>query len=131
MMTSPTTASSQLSFAGIGAGTTSAAENPVFADVMRQAAGGARPEEVRTAAEDLVANAFIAPVLRQMRETSDAAPPFQQTPAEKQFGQLLDAETARQIVRKSDLPLVDRLAKTFEALGARTAALRDTQEPAV
>ncbi len=98
-----------------------------FADIMRRARGGASADEVRTAAEDLVANAFIAPVLRQMRETSDAAPPFQQTPAEKQFGQMLDAETARQIVRKSDLPLVDRLAQTFDALRTRSAGLREAE----
>lgn len=90
-----------------------------FADVMRRARGGATEEDVREAAEDLVANAFLAPVLRQIRESSDAAPPFQPTPAEKQFGQLLDIETARQIVRKSELPIVERLTETFERLRAR------------
>lgn len=87
-----------------------------FADVMRTAQHSASQDDVRQAAEDLVANAFIAPILRQVRETSDAAPPFQQTPAEKQFGQMLDAETARQIVHKSRLPIVDRLINTFERL---------------
>lgn len=103
--------------------TADARNDVAFADVMRKAQGGASDADVREAAEDLVANAFIAPVLRQLRETSDAAPPFQQTPAEKQFGQMLDAETARQIVRKSDLPLVDRLAETFEQLRARSTGL--------
>ncbi len=96
-----------------------------FADVMRKARGGASEAEVRQAAEDLVANAFLAPVLRQIRETSDAAPPFQPTPAEKQFGQMLDLETARQIVRKSELPIVQRLTETFEALRARSGGLGD------
>lgn len=100
-----------------------ARSEPAFADVMRRARGAAGTDEVREAAEDLVANAFIAPVLRQIRETSDAAPPFQPTPAEKQFGQMLDAETARQIVRKSRLPLVDRLTETFERLHARRSSL--------
>lgn len=98
-----------------------------FADVMRKAQGGTSEADVREAAEDLVANAFIAPVLRQIRETSDAAPPFQPTPAEKQFGQMLDAETARQIVRKSRLPLVDRLTDTFEQLRARSGEPRNSE----
>lgn len=95
---------------------------------MRQARGVASRDDVRQAAEDLVANAFIAPVLRQMRETSDAAPPFQQTPAEKQFGQMLDIETARQIVRKADLPIVHRLSETFEQYRSRAPELRDDSE---
>ena len=110
----------------LSATTQANARNDVaFADIMRQARGAASVDDVRQAAEDLVANAFIAPVLRQMRETSDAAPPFQQTPAEKQFGQMLDIETARQIVRKSDLPIVDRLTQTFEQLQARSIDLRE------
>jgi hypothetical protein len=120
MIQAPTTLSSSALAPTIAA---DARNDVAFADVMRQAQGGASEADVRTAAEDLVANAFIAPVLRQLRETSDAAPPFQQTPAEKQFGQMLDAETARQIVRKSNLPLVDRLADTFEQLRSRSTGL--------
>ncbi|MEL6796706.1 MAG: hypothetical protein AAFO89_07760 [Planctomycetota bacterium] len=116
----------------LAATTQADARNDVaFADIMRQARGAASVDDVRQAAEDLVANAFIAPVLRQMRETSDAAPPFQQTPSEKQFGQMLDIETARQIVRKSDLPIVDRLTQTFEQLQARSIDLREGIEQRV
>ncbi|MEO1583008.1 MAG: hypothetical protein AAFR96_00365 [Planctomycetota bacterium] len=90
-----------------------------FAAVLgrTEAEGGER--SARGAAEDLVASAFLAPVLQQIRETSDAAPPFQPTPAEKQFGQLLDVRTAKEIVRSSDLPIVDRLAETIDRLSGR------------
>ncbi|MEM1071768.1 MAG: hypothetical protein AAGH71_02965 [Planctomycetota bacterium] len=81
-------------------------------------------DDVRASAEQLVANAFIAPILRDVRESSQAAPPFQPTPAEKQFGSMLDATTAREIVRSADLPLVDRLTETFASLNRRSEAVR-------
>lgn len=88
-----------------------------FAAVLRGASAG-RPGSTRAAAEQLVATAFIAPVLRHLREFSDAAPPFRQTQAEKQFGQLLDIRTAEQIVRKADLPIVRQITATLEARAA-------------
>jgi hypothetical protein len=93
----------------------SAAEG--FADALRRASRG-RPGQTREAAEQLVATAFIAPVLRQLREFSDAAPPFKQTQAEKQFGQLLDMRTAEQIVRRADLPIVRQITATLETRAA-------------
>lgn len=63
----------------------------------------------RRAAEDFVALAFVEPLLAQMRESNNAAPPFAPGPAEKQFGEIMDQVLSRQIVRASRFPLVDRL----------------------
>jgi len=46
-----------------------------------------------------------------MRETSNAAPPFAPTQAEKQIRALQDASVAQQIVHASRFPVVDRLAR--------------------
>ncbi|MGP1272256.1 MAG: hypothetical protein ACTS22_02885 [Phycisphaerales bacterium] len=94
---------------------------PSFDALLGTARGGSEAD-VRHSAEQLVATAFIAPILRDMREHSQAEPPFAPTPAEKQFGALLDARTAEQIVRSADLPLVDRLTTTFLELAGRRSA---------
>jgi hypothetical protein len=67
--------------------------------------------EARKAAEDFVSIAFIEPVLKKLRETSNAAPPFAPGPAEKQFRSMMDAQIARQVVRAAHFPLVDELAR--------------------
>jgi Rod binding domain-containing protein len=68
-------------------------------------------ERARDVAEQYVAIALVQPLLKQFRETSNAAPPFAPTPAEKQFRALTDADLAQQIVRAKQFPLVDRLAR--------------------
>ena len=91
-----------------------------FDDLLTAARRAGNGEaEVRQTAEQLVATAFIAPVLKQIRESSQAEPPFAPTPAEKQFGSILDTRTAEEIVRSANLPIVDRLTQTFLELGAR------------
>lgn len=70
------------------------------------------PEDrARTTAEQLVAVAFIQPLLKQLRESTHAAPPFAPTQAERQFGALTDAERAQQLTRAAHFPLVERLAR--------------------
>ncbi|MEM8756441.1 MAG: hypothetical protein AAGF47_01495 [Planctomycetota bacterium] len=118
----------QTSLLAPGVGEPADAGENAFRDLLakaRSAAGASGrasggTDEVRASAEQLVSTAFIAPILKQIRESSDAAPPFQQTPAEKQFGSMLDAKTAESIVRASNLPIVDRLTATFRELAART-----------
>lgn len=66
-------------------------------------------QEARTAAERFVANVFIEPVLKQMRESNNAAPPFGPTQADKQFGALLDRRVAEQVVRAGRFGIVDRI----------------------
>ncbi len=63
----------------------------------------------RRAAEDFVAMAFVEPLLAELREGNNAAPPFAPGPAEKQFGEIMDQVMSRQIVRASNFGLVDRL----------------------
>ena len=63
----------------------------------------------RQAAEDFVAMAFVEPLLAQLRESNNAAPPFAPGAGERQFGEIMDQVLSRQIVRASSFPLVDRL----------------------
>ena len=78
----------------------------------------------RQAAEDFVAMAFVEPLLSQLRESNDAAPPFAPGPAERQFGEIMDQVLSRQIVRGSNFPLVDRLESD---MSQRSEALRATR----
>lgn len=76
------------------------------------ARAGSSPEaRAREAAEEFVAVALVQPILAKLRDTNGAAPPFRPGPGERQFQSLADAHVARQIVRSSHFPLVDRLAR--------------------
>jgi Rod binding domain-containing protein len=68
-------------------------------------------ERARDVAEQYVSIALVQPLLKQLRETSNAASPFAPTQAEKQFRALGDADLAQRIVRAKQFPLVDRLAR--------------------
>lgn len=72
-----------------------------------------RPEhaKAREAAEKLISTTLVEPILKQLRETNNAAPPFGATPAEKQFGSLLDHRLSQDIVRSANFPIVDRVAR--------------------
>ncbi|MGD9692854.1 MAG: hypothetical protein AB7G17_05345 [Phycisphaerales bacterium] len=82
------------------------------------------PEAAREAAEDFVSIALVLPVLKQMREMNQAAPPFAPGEGEKKFGALLDAEMAARLVRSTRFGIVDAVAermgwtKTDAAAGA-------------
>lgn len=84
-----------------------------FAGVLSRSrdAGKSDQQRAREAAEDFVAVAFVQPVLKQLRETDRAAAPFNQGPAEKQFRSMMDAAMAKQMVRASNFPLVERVAE--------------------
>lgn len=77
--------------------------------IARDATPASEPGSARRAAEDFVAMAFVQPLLAQLREGNNAAPPFAPGPAEKQFGEIMDQVLSRQIVRASSFGLVDRL----------------------
>ena len=64
--------------------------------------------EARKAAEELVSLTFVQPLLAQARQNSNAAEPFHQTEGEKQFGSLMDAQIALDVVRSSRWDLVAR-----------------------
>ncbi|MDZ4755304.1 MAG: hypothetical protein SGJ11_12530 [Phycisphaerae bacterium] len=65
--------------------------------------------DARRSAEDLVATAFVMPVLAELRETNHAAAPFGPTDAEKRLGPVIDAHVAHSIVKRSRLDMVDRI----------------------
>ncbi len=70
------------------------------------------PEAIaRKTAQDFVAVAFIEPILKQMRESNNAAPPFNPGVGEKQFRGIADAQVARQIAQATRFGLVDHLAR--------------------
>ena len=68
-------------------------------------------QEARAAAEQFVAVTLVQPLLKQLRETNNAAEPFAPGEAEKQFRALHDATLAHEIVSAGHWPLVDRLAR--------------------
>lgn len=80
-----------------------------FLDLLNRSRSA--PGGPREAAQELVAITFVEPILKALRESSQAAPPFGPAPGEREFGALRDAEFARQIVRAAQFPLVDRLAR--------------------
>lgn len=85
----------------------------------------ARPGDVqsaRDAAADFVAAAFIEPLLKHLRENSQAAPPFAPGPGEKQFRGIADAQIARRVARAANFPLVDRIASDLLRGGAAAGA---------
>ncbi|MBL0870899.1 MAG: rod-binding protein [Phycisphaerales bacterium] len=100
-----------------------------FAGVLSRArdAGKSDQQRAREAAEDFVAVAFVQPVLKQLRESDRSAAPFNQGPAEKQFRSMMDAAMAKQMVRASNFPLVERVAeqtlKTARQRGGYSTAL--------
>lgn len=72
------------------------------------------PEQrARSAAEEFVAQALVFPILKLMRETNQAAAPFAPGDYEKSIGSLHDVETAARIVRASNFPLVDAVARNL------------------
>jgi len=98
---------------------------PKYTDPLRGAAtgplslptkptnNGTEPAEARAqrAAEGLVSTTFIEPILKQMRESNTAPPPFGPGQGEKQFSSLLDTKLADGIVHAANFPLVKRIAE--------------------
>lgn len=87
-----------------------------FAQAMQEAdrAGrDGRPEEIRDAAEKLVASAFIMPLLEQVRESAKENDLFYGGTGEDLFGQQMDTQLADNIVHSSRLPIVDAVYQQF------------------
>lgn len=98
----------------------------VFRSVLGRAVlGGSEQAQARRSAEELVAIALIQPVLKGLRESSDAAPPFAPGPYEKQFGMFMDAELSRRLVKAQNFPLVDRVARDLLRMGQTTEGSPD------
>lgn len=95
-----------------------AASQTSFASVLSQSQNTslqAPTDQARTAAEQFVAISLVQPILKQFRDSSQAAPPFAPTQGEKQFQSLADAQLAERLVRAQRFPLVDRLAETLRS----------------
>lgn len=87
----------------------------------RHRVGASAPDSALEGARELVAIALVQPALASLREHSQAAEPFAPTTAEKQFGAILDARRAQEIVRAKGFPLVDAVAARLGGVG-RTLA---------
>lgn len=84
-----------------------------FAGILASQRGkaGTPEQQAKQAAEDFVSVALVQPILKQLRDSNKAAPPYGPGPGEKQFRTLADAQMARNLVRSTNWPLIDRLAK--------------------
>lgn len=123
--------SSALRFAQIGdpsiARQESIENQASFASVLSRAqtrpdkANQTPEQKAREAAEQLVATALVQPVLKQLRETNNAAEPFKPNSAERSFGQMMDTQMSQRIVGSKSWALVDRVAETLMKRGAATS----------
>lgn len=89
------------------------ADQQAFASVLSRAKGETDPDpkaRARKAAEDFVAQALVEPVLKQMREMTQAAAPFAPNQAEKAFRTMLDNAMAQRVVKSGNWALVDKVA---------------------
>lgn len=98
------------SFASLDAGQTDFAGVLGRAQSRADAGHTSKEDAAKSAARELVAIAFVQPVLKQAREARAGEGPFGVTQAERQFGGMLDSMTAGNIVKSSNWGLVDRLA---------------------
>jgi len=109
------------SFAAVGVGSMQADRQREFAAILskrveRPGSELATPEDqAKDAARQLVSIALVQPLLAQLRETSQAAPPFAPTSAERQFRAMSDAQLAQDIVKAGNFPLIDVLARQMLA----------------
>jgi Rod binding domain-containing protein len=81
--------------------------------------------EARAAAEQFVAQVLVQPMLAEVRNASTEPPPFGPGPGEKQFGSLIDAQRAVDMVRGSRWSIVDRIASDIERATRRGAPRPD------
>jgi len=105
-----------------------------FADMLGRASRSTdEPPErrARRAAEQLVSAAFIQPMLAQIRDHSQAAPPFAPTQGEKQFRALTDAKLAHDIVRSARLPIVERITRDLLERARAGASVEATPDARV
>lgn len=86
--------------------------------------------QIRRAAEQLVSAALVTPLLSQLRNSSQAAPPFAPTEGEKQFRALSDSKVAHDIVRGSNLPIVERITSDMLRHARALEQVSDTERGA-
>jgi Rod binding domain-containing protein len=101
-----------------------AARQGDFAAVIARARSspvGDTPEErkkaAREGAQDFVAVTLVQPLLKQLRDSNHAAAPFAPSSAELQFRAMADAQIAQRIVRATNFPIVDAVARNLMRKG--------------
>lgn len=82
--------------------------------------------EARAAAEQLVASAFILPMLQQVRDDPFKVGLFDGGSGEDLFGQQLDTIMADRIVKGAKLPLVDSIYQSIINRGKPQSAHQPT-----
>jgi len=110
-----------------------------FDDVIAAAdfAVDRRPDNVeqvvRQGVEQLVASAFVQPMLAAMRDDPMRSDLFHGGLAEDMFGSQLDARMAQRITRAANLPVVDLIYERFmqNVNAGRTAPNHDHDKPAI
>lgn len=90
---------------------TDASSSTAFAAQLERAVqprnGASREEQAQTAAEQLVATAFIRPMLEELGRATFASDQFKPGAGEKRMRPLLDAEISDRITAAEGFPLVD------------------------
>lgn len=91
---------------------------------------GETPEaRARTAAERFVAQAFLQPLLKELRASNQAPAPFAPGPGEKQFRSLMDQTLAEDLAKSARLPLVDRLARDLLRASGEGGSIEVIEQP--
>lgn len=81
------------------------------------------------AAQSFIATALIQPILKQLRQTNNAAEPFAPGEFEKQFAPLMDQIWSEQVTRSGNWPLVEAVAQHLrEQAGLKPAARRELSD---
>lgn len=97
-----------------------------FQDVLIAAGKQQRAEQAREAAQQMVASAFIMPVLAKLRESPFLTGPFAPGDAERRFGPLMDQHVADRITAGDHFPLVDQITDHLLAAEARRCGAAET-----
>jgi hypothetical protein len=103
-----------------------------FQALLTAAGRRQQAEPAREAAQQMVASAFIMPVLAELRESPFLNGPFAPGAAERRFGPLLDQHVADRITASDRFPLIDQITEHLLAAEARSLGLAQnpTQERA-
>ncbi len=95
---------------------------------LAKAARDGNPQELAfEAAVRLVSDAFIKPILAQVRSSSDMMKPFAPGSAEKAFRPLLDGELSDRIARSENFDLVQATQRSLLTKAFRQQATPATQ----
>ena len=94
---------------------------PSFEEVLARGAGTDQKELIRNESRKLVAEAFIRPLLAQVRDQNNAAAPFGPTDAEKRFGPMIDQVVADSMTRPDRFPMVKAVERSMLARLEMTA----------